>query len=114
MNRLTAAGIVEAAQAGDRVLVVTGFGIDRTLAFDEIARLVPRDELRRTVRTAGEGLIDLSSGGWVKVHTATSTRGVAADVVYIDASVGREALMELPERLLPCVAASPRGEIIRP
>jgi hypothetical protein len=54
----------------------------------------------------------LKNGGWVRFRTASSVRGHAADVVYLDASVQDHP--GLADEVRPCVAASPRGEIIRP
>lgn len=110
MNRLTAAGIAAAAQAGDRVLVVTTARECRP-AFDEVTRTLSSEVIAHVSRVAGSHSIFLKNGGWVRFRTAYSVRGHAADVVYLDESVQDHP--GLADEVRPCVAASLRGEIIR-
>jgi hypothetical protein len=107
VNRLTAEGIAASAQAGERVLVVAA-ARQRGPVLDELARILPPEHVARVSRMVG---IFLKSGGWVRVCAASSVRGYAADVVYLDASVQDHPGLDAEVR--PCVAASPRGEIIR-
>lgn len=113
MNRYAAAGIATDARDGRRILVVTRDSTAARLAFNDICRLTHGAD--RIIRANGGERIEHRNGGRVLFTTprSTSHRGVTVDTIYVDA--GADPLLDEGRwhDLLPCIAASPDGEVIR-
>jgi hypothetical protein len=113
MNDLRASRSDADARDGRRVLVITRDGTAARLAFDEICRLTHGAD--RIIRANGGERIEHRNGGRVLFATPRSTghRGVSVDTIYVDA--GADPLLDEGRwtDLLPCIAASRDGEVIR-
>lgn len=111
MNRFAAAGLIAEAEQGKTVLVVSeGWNHSRHafLNFEPLATTATR-----IVRAAGTQRIDYPSGGCVRFTSARSQpAGVVADIVFIDWDAETANPM-VTEVYRPCIATSPRGEIVR-
>ncbi|TFV83147.1 hypothetical protein [Blastococcus sp. CT_GayMR16] len=109
MNRYVVDGVLADMRASKRVVVVAESGPLARRCLDECeARAVAGEKVRRA---HGEERIEHPYGGRITFHTIRGggLRGVAADVVYVDADATLEQIGEL--RLI--VSASPGGEVIR-
>ncbi|MCC4906960.1 hypothetical protein [Microbacterium sp. cx-59] len=109
MNRYAAAGIAQDAQRGRRVLVVSPDGRGTRTALDAIAARTPGAMVRRA---KGSETVHVEGAGAVYFTTPRSDRGrgMSVDVVYLD------DVTETPELradLVPCLATSTVGELIR-
>lgn len=113
MNRYAAWGIVQDARDGRRVLVVSPRQTEARTAFDEISAVTHGAD--RVIRASGRERIEHRNGGCVYFTTPRSTggRGVAVDIIYIDAGADEQLDQERWNNLLPCLATSRDGEIIR-
>lgn len=114
MNRYVVAGVLADVEAGRRVLVITENAqesrvlLAQLLDAAEVAGLLVEARIRRG---SGVESVELPAGGWVRFRSRRqSTRGMSADVVFIDGDASPAVVAEL--RLV--VMASPhRGEVIR-
>ncbi len=111
MNRYAARGIANDARDGRRVLVVTRDRREARHAFDDITDLTY--DAKRIRRANGSERIEHYGGGLVAFTTPRShgARGLALDTIYLDTGV--EATPEMLADLVPCLATSRDGEIIR-
>jgi hypothetical protein len=112
VNRYVAAGIATDAQDGRRVLIVAHTRLAARDAFNQIARVTHGAE--RIVRANGNEAVHHRNGGSVHLTTprsAIGVRGLTVDIIYLDSGVDRDH--ELITDLLPLIAASPDGELIR-
>lgn len=109
MNRYAAAGVAQDAERGRRVLVVSPGGRETRVAFDAIASLMHGAKL---TRAKGSEAVHVEGAGAVYFTTPRSgrRRGMSVDVVYLD-EVSETS--ELRADLVPCMAASTVGELIR-
>ena len=111
MNRYTAAGIANDARDGRRILVVTR---DRREARDAFEEIADRTYGAKSIHRAnGAEHIEHHNGGRVCFTTPRSrgARGLTLDTIYLDAGV--EATPEMVAELVPCLATSTTGELIR-
>lgn len=107
MNRYVVDGILADMRAGRRVLVVAQTVRMARFAFNEVAAAAVEGE---TVRRAnGRERITHPDGGWIRFCSVSGhgARGLAADVVFIDADPTMEQLAEL----VPVAASG--GEVFR-
>lgn len=113
MNRYAAAGIAADAETGRRVLVVTRDGTAARVAFDEICRATHGAD--RIIRANGGERIEHRNGGRVVFATPrpSAFRGVSVDTIYVDAGADPQLDERDWSNLLPCLAASTNGEVIR-
>lgn len=111
MNRYAAEGIARDAHAGRRILVVTRNHREARNAFDEIAKLT--HDAKRIRRANGAERIDHHNGGLVTFTTprSHSARGLTLDTIYLDSGV--DPTPDFFADLVPCLSASPTGELIR-
>ena len=111
MNRYAARGIANDARDGRRVLVVTKDQREAHLAFDAIT--VATYDAKRISRVNGGQRIEHYGRGLVAFTTPRSSgaRGLALDTIYLDTGV--EATPEMLADLVPCLATSHNGELIR-
>lgn len=112
MNRYAAAGIANDARDGRRILVVTRDRREARHAFDDITNLT--HGAKRITRANGAEHIEHHNGGRVLFTTprSRSARGLTLDTIYLDTGV--DATPDLLNELLPCLATSRDGELIRP
>lgn len=111
MNRYAAEGIARDAHAGRRVLVVTRDRREARNALEEIADLT--HDAKRIRRANGAERIDHHNGGLVTFTTprSHSARGLTLDTIYLDNGV--DPTPDYLAELVPCLSASPTGELIR-
>lgn len=110
MNRYTAAGVLADMRNGRRVLVLSQTQPLARLAFAEVSTGAQPSE--RVRRANGDERITAAGGpGWIAFGSSGGNRfrGVTADVVVLDAHAPGNL-----DSILPVVAASPTGEVIRP
>ncbi|QIN93688.1 hypothetical protein QDW23_gp29 [Microbacterium phage Stromboli] len=110
MNKFTARGLAMTAalEKRDILVVVDYHEVSETLR--EMANTIAPTEVRRA---NGAERITFPGGGRVIFRRpgGHGHRGVSVDTVFVDEPFARDR--RLLEDLVPCVAASPRGELIR-
>lgn len=115
MNRYVADGILDDVMSGKTVLLVTDGGHASRAALYEIEERAARRCLEGIVevrRANGQESIRHASGGRVMIVPVRGHggRGMSADVVFVDAlDMTADRLAEL----MPAVACSPHGEVMR-
>ncbi|UGS26336.1 hypothetical protein K8F61_17170 [Microbacterium resistens] len=115
MNKIIAQALNErAAVHGHRVLVVSATSTHARHALDELEAAVIALAVRRITRANGRLRIGYLNGGSISVVSAGGRggRGLAADTVFVEWEAERR-YPHLMEDLLPCIQASPHGEVIR-
>lgn len=114
MNKYTARALNEqAALLGRVILVVSAGWREADDAFDELTATALPTQTRIT-RGHGHQRIEYQTGGRIIMASASGQgqRGVSADIVFVehDAEYRNPHVLE---DALPCIQASPHGEVIR-
>ncbi|WP_165070232.1 hypothetical protein [Marisediminicola senii] len=112
MNKYTATGLLAAAATGKRVLVVSPHYRASQQAHAQVASQAEHIHTVRIVHLLGERRIELgSTDGVITFVTPTNVRGRSADEVLVD---DEYAFAQDPRPvLLPVIATSPHGELVR-
>lgn len=116
MNKYAAIGLIREAVKGRCIVVVTGIPVGTSAALDEFAALLRNaSEVTRITRANGAQSVRFEGGGRIEVRTQPpDVRGTAADVIYLDTGIASEiSYDEIRSHLLPALARSEHGEIIR-
>lgn len=116
MNRFEAIGLDAEAIAGKKIIVVTRAVEENSVVLNHLLAAAEATEHRRRVsRANGLQSIDYDSGGTVRVRSyRQGTRGMMADIVFLDDDVDR--MLSVPHGwgdVHASLAASPHHEIIR-
>ena len=113
MNRYAAAGIALDIAQGKHVIVLTSSTHASREALDVIAPLAP--EASRVSRANGAEQITCPSGGRVKLRSVRQgTRGLGADIIYLDEGVDAELRSTDPwDSIRASLVTSPHAEVIR-
>jgi hypothetical protein len=108
MNKYTAIGLLAAAAEGKRIIVVSPHGAAVRDAANEIHKIVPDLDWRRT---NGDAQLRLASGGAILFRARHQLRGHNADIVLVedDRDMDNEYLHELHA----VIHTSKHGEIVR-
>ncbi|AVR56771.1 hypothetical protein PBI_ELVA_30 [Microbacterium phage Elva] len=111
MNKYASRGLAFAAIVEARTVLVVTRHAEVQIALREMAEIGVQGQVVRRANGAEE--IRYPNGGRVLFRAAGGHgyRGVSVDTVYLDAGLGNDD--RLLDDLVPCVQASPRGELVR-
>lgn len=114
MNKYVIDGLVAEARSGRRVVVATGSVRAARCAFDDAVHATLHDE-PKLVRANGRERVTLPNGGDIRFVSVRSKsgRGMAADTVFMDSELQGPDELRHYEDLVPIVASSPTGQIVR-
>ena len=111
MNRYVARGLLDDARNGAEVVYVGNNLVEARRAFKMIASRAGWDF--RVSRARGrESLVSLAGRGrirFVSLKSLGRIRGTCVDILYLDADPDQDHL----RAIMPCLATSPNGELIR-
>lgn len=110
MNRFTAVGLLAEISTGTRIMaLVENYGAARETT-EGLAEA--SGGICRVRRTNGDWRVDHPSGGCIYIRPVNGIgyRGLDADVLYLDAGVEHG---DQWHDAVHCIAASPRGEVVR-
>lgn len=110
MNRFTARGLIDEAQQGRKVIVVTTAMREATGYF--VGHLPGSADVRRSGSSTS---IWFDEEATISIITPTDMRGRSADVVFLDSDIAAKALdgMDMYQSALGAIHGSSHGEIIR-
>lgn len=115
MNRYVVQGVLTDLAIGRRVLVITENLRESRVMLDQLtseavaAGFAATDLVVRRANGAERVELPRTGGSVHFLSHRQSSRGMSADVIFIDGDPTQEELAEL----MPVIAASPRGELIR-
>lgn len=117
MNKYAAIGLIREAIKGRRIVVVTGTRTtEERFAFAELEALLENaPEVRRITRLNGASGFQFDGAGCLDIRRQPSDlRGRSYDVIYLDSEIAHEiSYDEIRAHLMPALATSDRGEIVR-
>lgn len=113
MNKYTANGITDAAEQGRRFLIVNHNATTSREAFNTCRDAATNPS--RILTANGHEAIHWANGGMIAFIALNrgAGRGYSADVLYIGSGCDEVMSLDQWESLLPTIATSPTGEVIR-